>query len=162
MIILFLLKCLMLFAFYNPFLWTNIRLPVKANFSGNGNLSGWFLSTKILIPDFIEIIRTFSEKSRIYIFIMYQSINIAYIFILLSYTFANTGMLVISILCRLNSDTTININYSVILAYFIIYFYYYYYYWLIIWLVFTFFQKKGRVGMIKKGTFVRKKGTLVR
>ena len=29
-------------------------------------------------------------------------------------------------------------------------------------LVFTFFQKKGRVGMIKKGTFVRQKGTLVR
>ena len=29
-------------------------------------------------------------------------------------------------------------------------------------LVFTFFQKKGRVGIIKKGTFVRQKGTLVR
>ena len=28
--------------------------------------------------------------------------------------------------------------------------------------VFTFFQKKGRVGMIKKGTFVSQKGTLVR
>ena len=29
-------------------------------------------------------------------------------------------------------------------------------------IVFTFFQKKGRVGMIKKGTFVRQKGTLLR
>ena len=28
--------------------------------------------------------------------------------------------------------------------------------------VFTFFQKKGRAGMIKKGTFVRQKGALVR
>ena len=29
-------------------------------------------------------------------------------------------------------------------------------------LVFTFFQKKGRVEMVKKGTFVRQKGALVR